>query len=488
MNSLLEKEGMAGKVQMVYIDPPYGIRYGSNFQPFVNKRDVTDGRDEDLTQEPETIRAFRDTWELGIHSYLAYLRDRLLLARELLTESGSCFVQISDENLHHVRELMDEVFGVDSFISIISVRKTTSQGTASLLGTTTDFIVWYARARNSIKYHQIFVPRSNVADERYDQALLPDGSVVSSATLAESQENRARLFRLDNLTSSRPAGEGDVRRFEFHGDTYTPGKGTFKTHRDGLTRLAHAERLHITSGSALSYRRFKDDFPVAAIGNLWHDISGAVQSRSDPKVYVVQSSTEIIARCVLMTTGPGDLVFDPTCGSGTTAFVAEQWGRRWITCDTSRVAAALAKQRLMTANFDYYALAHPNEGVSSGFQYKAVPHITLGSIANNPDIKEGMTRDQIDAAITRHAPQETLYDQPLRDAKKARVTGPFTVEAVPAPAVKAVDEVVEPFTDPHPDPLPTCDANDSVPREAARSPLTPTPLPHGERGFFTLAP
>lgn len=443
MNSLLEKEGMAGKVQMVYIDPPYGITYKSNFQPFVNKRDVTDGKDEDLTQEPETIRAFRDTWELGIHSYLAYLRDRLLLARELLTERGSCFVQISDENLHHVRELMDEVFGVGNFISIISVRKTTSQGTASLLGTTTDFIVWYARARDSVKYRQIFVPRSNIADERYDQALLPDGSVVSSSTLTESQENLARLFRLDNLTSSRPAGEGDVRMFEFCGGTYTPGKGTFKTNRDGLTRLANAGRLQITSGVALSYRRFKDDFPVAAIGNLWHDISGAVQSRSDPKVYVVQSSTEVIARCILMTTDPGDLVFDPTCGSGTAAFVAEQWGRRWITCDTSRVAVTLAKQRLMTANFDYYDLAYPDEGVGSGFQYKTVPHITLGSIANNPDIKEGMTRDQIDAAIARHAPQETLHDQPLRDTKKARVTGPFTVEAVPAPAVKAVDEVVD---------------------------------------------
>ena len=454
MNSLLEKEGMAGKVQMVYIDPPYGIRYGSNFQPFVNKRDVTDGRDEDLTQEPETIRAFRDTWELGIHSYLAYLRDRLLLARELLTESGSCFVQISDENLHHVRELMDEVFGVGNFISIISVRKTTSQGTASLLGTTTDFIVWYTRARDSIKYRQIFVPRSNVADERYDQALLPDGSIVSSSTLTESQENLARSFRLDNLTSSRPAGEGDVRLFEFQGGTYTPGKGTFKTNRDGLARLANAERLQITSGSTLSYRRFKDDFPVAAIGNLWHDISGAVQSRSDPKVYVVQSSTEIVTRCILMTTDPGDLVFDPTCGSGTTAFVAEQWGRRWITCDTSRVALTLAKQRLMTTNFDYYALAHPNEGVGSGFSYKTVPHITLGSIANNPDIKEGMRRDQIDAAIARHAPQETLYDQPLRDTKKSRVTGPFTVEAVPAPAVKSLDEVVEPLPDPHPGPLP----------------------------------
>ena len=441
MNSLLEKEGMAGKVQMVYIDPPYGIRYGSNFQPFVNRRDVRDGRDEDLTQEPETIKAFRDTWELGIHSYLSYLRDRLLLAQELLTESGSCFVQISDENLHHVRELMDEVFGIENFISIISIRKTTSQGTAILLGTTTDFLVWYARDRNSTKYRQIFSQRSDAADERYDQALLPDGSVVTARELNESQRVDAQLFRVDNLTSSRPAGEGDVRVFEFRGREFTPGRGTFKTNRDGLVRLANAKRLHTTSGSTLNYRRFKSDFPIAAVGNLWTDISGAVQSRSDPKVYAVQSSTEVIERCILMTTDPGDLVFDPTCGSGTTAYVAEQWGRRWITCDTSRVAISLAKQRLMTALFDYYELTHPNEGVGSGFKYKTVPHITLGSIANNPDIKDGMTQKQIDAAIARHAPQETLYNQPLVDTGKRRVTGPFSVEAVPAPAVKPIDDV-----------------------------------------------
>ena len=441
MNSLLEKEGMAGKVQMVYIDPPYGIRYGSNFQPFVNRRDVRDGRDEDLTQEPETIKAFRDTWELGIHSYLSYLRDRLLLAQELLTESGSCFVQISDENLHHVRELMDEVFGIENFISIISIRKTTSQGTAVLLGTTTDFLVWYARDRNSTKYRQVFSQRSDAADERYDQALLPDGSVVPARELNESQRVNAQIFRVDNLTSSRPAGEGDVREFEFRGRGFTPGRGTFKTNRDGLVRLANAERLHTTSGATLNYRRFKSDFRIAAVSNLWTDISGAVQSRSDPKVYAVQSSTEVIERCILMTTDPGDLVFDPTCGSGTTAYVAEQWGRRWITCDTSRVAISLAKQRLMTALFDYYELAHPDEGVGSGFNYKTVPHITLGSIANNPDIKEGMSQAEIDAAIASHAPQETLYDQPLVDPSKKRVTGPFSVEAVPAPAVEPIDDV-----------------------------------------------
>ena len=442
MNSLLEKEGLGGQVQTVYIDPPYGIRYGSNFQPFVNKRDVTDGRDEDLTQEPETIRAFRDTWELGIHSYLTYLRDRLLLARELLHDSGSCFVQISDENLHHVRELMDEVFGVGNFVSVISIRKTTSQGTAVLLGATTDFIVWYARNRSSIKYRQLFIPRSDVAEERYDQALLPDGSVVPSGTLTGSQEKEGQTFRLDNLTSSRPAGAGDVREFAFLGRTYTPGKGTFKTNKDGLERLAHAGRLQATSGATLNYRRFKSDFPIAALGNLWNDVSGAVQSRSDPKVYVVQSSTEVIERCLLMTTDPGDLVFDPSCGSGTTAYVAEQWGRRWVTCDTSRVAVTLAKQRLTTAVYDYYELAHPDEGVGSGFTYKTVPHVTLGSIANNPDLKAGMARAQIDAAIARHAPQETLYDQPHVDRGKARVTGPFTVEAVPAPMVQSLDDVV----------------------------------------------
>ncbi len=448
MNSLLEKEGMAGKVQMVYIDPPYGIRYGSNFQPFVDKRDVKDGNDEDLTQEPETIKAFRDTWELGIHSYLSYLRDRLLLAREMLADSGSCFVQISDENLHHVRELMDEAFGQRNFVSVISIRKTTSQGTAVLLGTTTDFIVWYARDRNAVKYRQIFASRSDAADERYDQALLTDGSVVPAGTLDDTQGGDGWVFRVDNLTSSRPAGDGDVREFEFRGRKYTPGRGTFKTNLDGLVRLANAERLHATAGATLNYRRFKSDFPIAAIGNLWNDISGAVQSRSDPKVYVVQSSTEVIERCILMTTDPGDLVFDPTCGSGTTAYVAEQWGRRWITCDTSRVSITLAKQRLMTALFDYYKLAHPDEGVGSGFTYKTVPHVTLGSIANNPDIKEGMSQAQIDAAIARHAPQETLYDQPAVDTGKRRVTGPFSVEAVPAPAVKPIDDAAEPASMP----------------------------------------
>jgi adenine-specific DNA-methyltransferase len=456
MNSLLEKEGMAGKVQMIYIDPPYGIRYGSNFQPFVNRRDVKDGKDEDLTQEPETLKAFRDTWELGIHSYLTYLRDRLLLARDLLHESGSVFVQISDENLHHVMEVMHETFGGENFLSVISIRKTTSQGTASYLGATTDFVIWYARDRSKIKYRQLYVPRSADADERYDQALALDGSVVSAAN-ADSAIDRSdlRLFQLDNLTSSRPSGEGDVTAFEFQGKVFSPGKGTFKSHSHGLSRLAYAGRLQATGiagGGTLRYRRFKDDFPIAAIGNLWYDISGSVQSRSDPKVYVVQSSTSILQRCLLMTTDPGDVVLDPTCGSGTTAFVAEQWGRRWITCDTSRVAVTLAKQRLMTAVFDYYTLANPKQGVGAGFKYKTVPHVTLKSIANNPEIVEGMTREQIDAAIKKYADQETLYDQPEVDRSKARVTGPFTYEAVPAINVRPIDDLdsIGPIADPMP--------------------------------------
>ena len=441
MNSLLEKEGMAGKVQMVYIDPPYGIRYGSNFQPFVNKRDVTDGKDEDLTQEPETIRAFRDTWELGIHSYLAYLRDRLLLARELLTESGSVFVQISDENLHHVRELMDEVFGVGNFASLITYKTTSNLG-GKYLSADGDFVVWYAKNKEKMKYRQMYLSKSLEASGagEYVYGEFPSGEWrrLSSEELANSTEG-IRLFRYDNMTS-QSGGETTQFDYIFQGQTFSVQRGGWKTNLNGMKKLEAAGRL-LKRNRSLNYKRYLDDFPAYPISSSWSDT--ALAGWGEGKVYVVQTARRVIQRCLLMTTDPGDLVFDPTCGSGTTAFVAEQWGRRWITCDTSRVAVTLAKQRLMIANFDYYALAHPNEGVGSGFQYKTVPHITLGSITNNPDIKEGIARSQIDAAIARHAPQETLYDQPLRDTKKARVTGPFTVEAVPAPVVKAMDEVVD---------------------------------------------
>jgi adenine-specific DNA-methyltransferase len=432
MNSLLEKEGMAGQVQMVYIDPPYGIKYGSNFQPFVNKRDVKDGKDEDLTQEPEMIQAFRDTWELGIHSYLTYLRDRLLLARELLHESGSVFVQISDENVHRIRDLLDDTFGSQNFICQVAVQKTGGL-VQEFLPRTYDVLLWYAKERSTAKYRSLYLARSADPTD-YQYVELSDGT-RRAVTPAEREGTaripiNARLFSTTSLESANP-----VFPFTFERITY---EQRWKTNPDGLERLQHARRLS-AEGRTLRYVRFYDDFPVKGLQDVWGDTMG-----ERDMVYVVQTNTKILARCILMTTDPGDLVLDPTCGSGTTAYVAEQWGRRWITCDTSRVAITLAKQRLMTAEFDYYELAHPEEGVGSGFRYKTVPHVTLKSIGNNPEIREGMTREQIDAAIAKYADQETLYDQPYIDKSRVRVTGPFTVEAVPAPTVRSLDDIVIP--------------------------------------------
>ncbi len=439
MNSLLEKEGMAGKVQMIYLDPPYGIKYGSNFQPFVDKRDVKDGKDEDLTAEPEQIKAFRDTWELGIHSYLTYLRDRLLLARELLTESGSVFVQISDENVHHVRELLDEVFGAGNFVRLITFAKTGSM-VSNELGRTSDYLLWYAREKEHLKYRQLY--EEKLPDTFYNNVELADGS-IRKITRAESVEpsllpNGARVFQLVSLESSGPPKEDTP--FEFDGETFRPNENSHwkLSYPDGMNALKKSGRI-VKDGNKLRWKYYIADYPLKVLSEVWNDTAGF----NPDQRYVVETRTKVVERCLLMTTDPGDLVFDPTCGSGTTAYVAEQWGRRWITCDTSRVALTLAKQRLMTAVFDYYELAHPEEGVGSGFRYKTVPHITLKSIANNPDIREGMTREQIDAAIARHEPQETLYDQPFVDRKKTRVSGPFTVEAVPAPAVKSVGELLE---------------------------------------------
>ena len=443
MTSLAEKEGLKGKVQTIYLDPPYGIKFGSNWQVSTRRRDVKDGKAEDTTRQPEQVRAFRDTWKLGIHSYLAYLRDRLVVARDLLTETGSVFVQIGDENVHLVRNVLDEVFGSENFVSLITVRKTTSEG-SSLIGSTSDFLIWYGKDRGRTKFRPIYQVRSDNAESRYDQST-PEG----------------RSYRLDNITSSRPAGAGDVTAFTWKGKTYDPGNGTFKTTEEGLRRLALADRLQASSAGKLNYRRFKDDFGYAPVANLWTDISGAVQSRSDPKVYVVQTSTSVVERCVMMTTDPGDLVLDPTCGSGTTAYVAEQWGRRWITCDTSRVALALARTRLMAATYPYYLLVDSPEGIKKegeltgklppehktqddirkGFVYKRVPHVTLKLIANNLDIKEGMTHEQIDAAIARHADTETLYDQPYENNKRVRVCGPFSVESLsPHRVLSTADE------------------------------------------------
>ena len=445
MNSLLEKEGMAGKVQMVYIDPPYGIRYGSNFQPFVDRRDVRDGRDEDLTAEPETIKAFRDTWELGIHSYLSYLRDRLLLARELLTESGSVFVQISDENVHRVRQIMDEVFGESNFISLIPYRTKTMPFGTNFVEQMADFIVWYAKnkydqqGRPFAKYRKLFREMEYGPSSGFSWSRMADGSVRRTADVVKDFgriPDDARIFTSKSLEPSGPM-EAGMFGYTFQGVEYGHPRNGYGTTKEGMDRLALAGRL-LPAGRLVRYALFADDKSWADLTAPWVDTSGA-----DGKIFAVQTNTKVVQRCILMTTDPGDLVFDPTCGSGTTAYVAEQWGRRWITCDTSRVAITLAQQRLATALYDYYELAHPTEGVGSGFRYKTVPHITLGSIANNPEIQEGMTQQEIDKAIARHAPQETLYDQPLVDRNKRRVTGPFSVEAVPAPAVTPIKDVAE---------------------------------------------
>lgn len=426
MNSLLEKEGMAGQVQMVYIDPPYGIKYGSNFQPFVDKRDVKDKKDEDLSQEPEMIKAFRDTWELGIHSYLSYLRDRLLLARELLADTGSVFVQISDENLHYVRNIVEEIFGRDNFCAQIAVKKTSGQASNIVAGVC-DYLVWFAKDKSKLKSRLLYnTLGDDVSDSSYNCIDLPDGTwrrLTKDELTGKVPMPVGHRFRTANITSQGTSEEGS-KPFEYQGKLYYPSAGNhWKPGIKGLPGLAKAGRL-LGIGNTLSYKRYIDDFPVVALNNMWMD---TVQSTfSTENIYVVQTYTKIIQRCMLMTTDPGDLVLDITCGSGTTAYVAEQWGRRWITCDTSRVAITLAKQRLMTATFDYYKLAHEAQGVGSGFVYKTVPHVTLKSIANNEP-----------------PAQEILYDQPEIDKTKVRVTGPFTVEALPAPVVKPLDDVLQ---------------------------------------------
>lgn len=424
MNSLLEREGMAGQVQCCYIDPPYGIKYGSNWQIHLHNRTITDGKDDHLSGEPEQIKAFRDTWELGIHSYLSYLRDRLLVARELLHESGSCFVQISDENVHLVRCLMDEVFGSENFVSQITYTTTSGQ-TSKYLASSTDFLLWYGRNVEQLKYRQLFGEKlgDSFNDTKYTSVQLADGDTRNLTPQERANPKLlpadTRLFRVGDLTSqrqNRPSGPGSAMAFsvEFDGDTFEPpGNRGWTTTKAGIENLIKAGRV-VRAGRSLGYIRYLDDFPLVGVNSLWQDIGGTVQSRSDPKRYIVQTGNAVIQRCLLMTTDPGDLVLDPTCGSGTTAYVAEQWGRRWITTDTSRIALNIAKTRLMTASFPYYEL-YDQEGcdLRQGFIYKRVPHITLGSIANNEPPAE-----------------ETLYDQPKEDKKRLRVAGPFTVETL----------------------------------------------------------
>lgn len=426
MNSLLQREGMAGRVQMIYIDPPYGIKYGSNWQMKLNNRDVKDN-DESLSGEPEMIKAFRDTWEVGIHSYLSYLRDRLVLARELLTESGSCFVQISDDNLHLVRCLMDEVFGSENFCRQIFFKKTTGQAT-KLLTISGDYILWYAKNKEMIKYRQLYIPKDTKLLDSYVFIESPDGKDWRKMTIEEINDNTKipsgwRIFSSQNLRS-QGFSTNCTCEYKYKDKIYYCGDNNhWKTTPMGLDRLVELNRI-IAKGNGINYKRYVDDFPVIPITEQWLDTAIAGFSGED-KLYIVQSAIKPIQRCVLMTTDPGDLILDPTCGSGTTAYVAEQWGRRWITIDTSRIALNIAKKRLITAVFPYYELFDKENGnIRQGFVYKKVPHITLKSLANDLEPDE-----------------EILYDQPKEDKKKIRVAGPFTVETLQSFNVVNPDDI-----------------------------------------------
>jgi adenine-specific DNA-methyltransferase len=410
MSSLGRRENLAGKVQMIYMDPPYGIKFASNFQSEIGKRDVKD-KEQDLTREPEMVKAYRDTWTLGVHSYLAYLRDRLLLCREMLAESGSIFVQISDENVHRVRSLMDEVFGPANFVSVITFKKTTGAGSPSggteVLATVGDFLVWYARDRNQVKYRQPYTTKAAFEGDlgAYTLVETPDG--FRRRLTAEERESvddlssLGRIFRASDLTA-QTAVESSTFDVTVEGRSFRPRKGGWKTSKPGMERLRAASRLIVT-GDTLSYVRYLDDFPVQPLNNLWEDTT--IAGFASDKSYVVQTNPKVIERCVLMTTDPGDLILDPTCGSGTTAYVAEQWGRRWITLDTSRVALSVARKRILTARYEHYQLKGRGAGSqprssqgsdpSRGFIYRAVPHVGLRAIVQNASL---------DAIFAKHQP------------------------------------------------------------------------------------
>ena len=435
MNSLLEKEGLGGKVQTIYMDPPYGIRYGSNFQPFVSQVGANKDRDRDLTGEPEQIRAFRDTWELGIHSYLTYMRDRLLLSHELLTPSGSCFVQIGKENIHRVAMLMDEIFGTDNRIATICYT-TTGGSAASTLPEVANYLLWYAKDRDHVKYRQLYEPlsRREIIEHFNWHAMVQqrDGTLRKPTKEERFDPDQnlpkdARIYRRMPLDSQGTSSPKRLAPFHYMGRAFRPAKGNqWRVSKGGLDRLAELGRLESLEGqSTLGLKKFEDEVPGRPITNVWSS-----KLVAQGKVYVVQTSTKVAERAILMTSDPGDLVFDPTAGSGTTAFAAELWGRRWITCDTSRVAIAIARQRLATASYKFYLLERPEEGVASGFSYKSVPKVSAAILAYDQPAQETV-----------------LYDQPIIDTKKARVTGPFTVEAVPAPTVRPIDNPsVEPIS------------------------------------------
>lgn len=434
MNSLLEFEGLGGQVQMIFMDPPYGVKFGSNFQPFVRDRDMGDkhGKDGFMTREPEMVKAYRDTWELGLHSYLTYLRDRLFLSKELLSETGSIFVQISDDNAHHARAVLDEVFGSSNYVAQIAFKKT-GFSSDDRVSTTHDYLLWYAKDKTRQKVNKVFLDRPISPEELefYDQIELPDGTrralESEEKKLGNSVRSLGRVFARNPMVSP---GWQDSLGFvvNFGGRPFRPAANRhWATHEVGIERLRSAKRLAI-KGNTLRFVRYFDDFALSPLGTVWND-TGVGGFVGDDRLYVVQTDTRVLERCLHLVTAPGDLVFDPTCGSGTTAFAAERWGRRWITCDTSRVPLALARQRLLTATFPFYELKDQQSGPQGGFVYKRkqsrrgeevgglVPHITLKSIANE------------ETPAT-----EVLVDRPEVNDKVTRVAGPFVVEATIAPA------------------------------------------------------
>ena len=419
MNSLLEREQMGGKVQTIYFDPPYGMNYNSNFQPFTHDKNVTD---KDLTQEPEMVKAFRDTWELGIHSYLSYMRDRLHLCRELLTEEGSIFVQMGDENFARVCLLLDEVFGAENRVTMITY-VTTGGSSAETLPDVCSYLLWYAKDKENLKFHQVYenLDRRGIIDHFGWSCFMefPDGT---TRKLSDDEKlnpeiipDKAHLFRRMRMTSQGWSNTGRSEPYEYNGRTFNCHENRqWSVSMEGMDRLAELGRLDDINGAAnsLEWKWYEDEVPGRRLNNVWHK-----QMSATNKKYVVETAKSVIQRCILMTSDPGDLILDPTCGSGTTAYVAEQWGRRWITCDTSRVALTLARQRLTTSVFPYYTLADPEgEDISQGFNYKTVPYVSAKTLAYD----EPQT-------------YTTLYDQPDEDKKRHRVCGPFTMEALPPP-------------------------------------------------------
>lgn len=416
MNSLLQKEGMAGKVQTIFMDPPYGINYRSNFQPFTNKKDHKDGADDSIPHEPEMIRAFRDTWELGIHSYLTHIRDRALLCKELISETGSMFFQINDTNLHHAKEILDEIFGSNNFFGMICFQKVASPLAAeNSLPSKLDFILWYAKDISKVKYHKLYIRRPNDIGVGYNNIELEDGSrrkLTQKEKVGLEPMPKGKLFKPIDLFKSGPGSKYEI---EVEGKVYDSGKKWWGQTKEDIQKLVNLKRV-VPYGNSLTFIRYLEDFPYKQLDHLWDGLSGARD-----KVYVVQTNEEVIKRCILMTSNAGEIVFDPTCGGGTSAIAAERLGRKWITCDTSRVALNLARKRIMTEVYDYYKLQNPDEGLSGGLIYKEVERLTPSLIAKGHSGKK-----------------ETIYLEPQKDSSIKRVTGPFTVEAVPSVRVRNI--------------------------------------------------